>query len=157
MLAAEHEPHRLLQLLTIDESELERLPSLSQVRVLAIHDDKLLLVFDRQRQRWQLPGSALSLHETAQTCALRALREETGNDCRPDQLRFVCAYELRLDPIEHGGLFTLSVEHIPAFLPNPGIGANLWWGGSALSHPLDAVDHELVTAFHDHARRGTPE
>ncbi|CAO5185508.1 hypothetical protein FAIPA1_50097 [Frankia sp. AiPs1] len=41
-------------------------------------DGRLLLVFDRRRQRWELPGGMIDAGETPRQAAIRELREESG-------------------------------------------------------------------------------
>lgn len=152
MLAENQEGHRLIRLLEVSEAELEGMTALTHSRVVARHDDKVLLVFERNRQRWALPGGARNPGEAPRHCAVRELREESSNDCPPEQLRYVAGFELRTAPTpvqpepetQYGALYEVMVDHIAAFLPNEEIGANLWWGGSELSHELDAIDRRLV-------------
>jgi len=151
-LAQNQEGHRLVRLLDVLESQLTDLPSLTHARVIARHEEKLLLVFDRHKQSWQLPGGAIEAGESARACAARELREESGHDRDPSRLRFISAFELLLQPtrfipnvhLQYGALFEATVQHIAAFIPNEEIAATLWWDGGALSHHLDAIDRKLI-------------
>ena len=152
MLAENQEGHRLVQLLDSSEQALAELSNLTNARLVARHDDRILLVFDRRTQRWQLPGGAIEPGETARACAARELHEESSNDCDPAKLRFLFAFELflygtRFDShlrTEHGALYEVSIHHIASFIPNEEIGATLWWSGSELSHELDGIDRKLI-------------
>src|SRR5687768_12083108 len=152
MLAENQEGHRLVRLLETPEAELLGMPKLTHARVVARHDEKVLLVFERNKQRWALPGGARNPGEAPRHCAARELREESSNDCPAESLRFVTAFELHLAPTrlqaephtEYGALYEVKIEHVAAFLPNEEIGANLRWGGSELSHELDAIDRRLA-------------
>lgn len=152
MLAENQEGHRLVRLLDGSEQELARLDNLTHARLVARNDDKVLLVFDRHAQRWQLPGGALEPGETARACAARELREESSNDCEPERLRFLFAFELflygtRFHPeprSESGALFEVSIHHVAPFIPTEEIGATLWWSGTQLSHELDGIDQKLI-------------
>jgi 8-oxo-dGTP diphosphatase len=152
MLAENSEGHQLLRLLPMREQELGELRPLTHARVIARHHGKVLLVFERARRRWELAGGALNPGETARHGAARELREESSNDCRPEELRFVTAFELALAPThavrephtEYGALYEVEIEHIAAFLPTDEISATLWWQGSELSHELDAIDRKLI-------------
>jgi 8-oxo-dGTP diphosphatase len=152
MLAENQEGHRLVRLLETSEAELEGMPEWTHSRVVARHEEKVLLVFERNKQRWALPGGARNAGETPRHCAVRELREESSNDCPAENLRFLTAFELHLAPTrlqaephtEYGALYEVAVDQIAAFLPNEEIGANLWWGGSELSHELDGIDRRLA-------------
>jgi 8-oxo-dGTP diphosphatase len=152
MLAQNQDGHALVRMLSVPEAELSSLPALTHARVVARHDGKVLLVFDRRDQRWQLAGGGLERAENARECAVRELREESSNDCSESDLRYLGAFELHvaatsLNPeahVEYGALFEVDVPLVAAFLPNEEIGATLWWNGSELSHELDAIDRKLI-------------
>lgn len=152
MLAENQEGHRLVRLLDAAEATLPSLGNVTHARVVARHDDKVLLVFDRHSQRWQLPGGAIEPGESARVSAARELKEESSNECEVAQLRFLFSYELflfgtRFDPdprAEVGALFEVAVHHVASFIPNEEIGATLWWSGSELSHELDGIDRQLI-------------
>lgn len=152
MLAENSEGHRLLRLLPVPEEELSSLAPVTHARVVARHHGKVLLVFERDRRRWELAGGALNPGETPRHGAARELREESSNDCRPEVLRYVGAFELALAPThavpephtEYGALYEVEIEHIAAFIPTEEISATLWWQGSELSHELDAIDRKLI-------------
>ncbi|RYZ02350.1 MAG: NUDIX domain-containing protein [Myxococcales bacterium] len=152
MLAENQEGHRLVRLLDGAEGELPGLGNLTHARLVARHDERVLLVFDRRTQRWQLPGGAIEAGETARVCAARELREESSNECSPDSLRFLFGFELflygtRFDQhprTELGALFEVPIHHLASFIPTEEIGATLWWSGSELSHELDGIDAQLI-------------
>lgn len=152
MLAQNQDGHALVRMLSVPEAELYSLVGLTHARVVARHEGKVLLVFDRRDQRWQLAGGGLERAESARECAARELREESSNDCAEAALRYLGAFELHvaatpLNPeahVEYGALFEVDVPLVAAFLPNEEIGATLWWNGSELSHELDAIDRKLI-------------
>lgn len=152
MLAENQEGHRLVRLLDGSETSLPSLGNVTHARVVARHDDRVLLVFDRHTQRWQLPGGAIEPGESARACAARELKEESSNEIEADRLRFLFSFELFLygtrfnaDPrAEVGALFEVEIHHIVSFIPNEEIGATLWWSGSELSHELDGIDRQLI-------------
>lgn len=152
MLAENQEGHQLVRLLQIPEQGLTGMARLTHTKVVTMHQDKVLLVFDRRRQRWQLPGGALEPNETVRACAVRELHEESSNTCFESELSFSCAYELLVGPTrfnpdtrtEFGALYEVTIEHIAAFIPTEEIGATLWWNGAELSHELDGIDRKLI-------------
>jgi 8-oxo-dGTP diphosphatase len=152
MLAENQEGHRLLRFVPVAEQDLSDLTGLSHTRVVARYANKVLLVFERDAHRWELAGGAMNPGEKPRVCAARELREESSNDCRPEQLRFVGVFEVLLAPsrvstephTEYGALYEVELERVAAFIPTDEISATLWWDGSELSHELDAIDRKLV-------------
>jgi 8-oxo-dGTP diphosphatase len=152
MLAVNQTGHALARVLRVPEQELGTLAGLTHAKVIARHDDKVLLVFDRHDQRWQLAGGAIEAKESARECAARELHEESSNECSPAELRFLYAFELLVGPTrfnpethtEFGALFEVDIRLIASFIPDEEIGATLWWNGSELSHELDGIDRKLI-------------
>lgn len=152
MLAQNQEGHQLVRLLELPEAALAGIQGLTHAKVVTSHEGKILLVFDRGRHRWQLPGGALEPNETIRACAVRELHEESSNACFEEELTFTFAYELLVGPTrfnpetrtELGALYEVEIEHIASFIPTEEIGATLWWSGAELSHELDGIDRKLI-------------
>jgi 8-oxo-dGTP diphosphatase len=152
MLAENQDGHRLVRLLETNEASLTGVENLTHAKLVARHDERVLLVFDRRSQRWQLPGGALEAGESPRACAVRELREESSHECDEAAPRFVFSFELflygtRFDQhprSEVGALFEVPIHHVASFIPTEEIGATLWWSGSELSHELDGIDRQLI-------------
>gem|GEM_PF-1470254 len=105
-------------------------------------DGRLLLVFDRYRQCWELPGGRIEAGETAREAAVRELREETGY--QPAAIvfagfaRFTLGAERRS---EYAAVYAAHAAPRGLFLPNEEIAAITWWDGAAplpgRSQPMD--------------------
>ncbi|MBC6457244.1 NUDIX hydrolase [Actinomadura sp. HBU206391] len=94
------------------------------------HGDRLLIVFDRFRQRWELPGGMIDPGETPRQAARRELREEAGIDV-PD-LTFAGYARFVLGPErcpEYAALYTAEATPGDGFVPNDEISAICWWDG----------------------------
>ncbi|KAB8184275.1 NUDIX domain-containing protein [Microbispora catharanthi] len=96
------------------------------------HLDRLLLVFNRYRQCWELPGGLIDPGETPRQAAVRELREESG--LRAEDLtfagyaRFVLGAERRM---EYAAVYALRVPGPHGgFVPNAEIAAIGWWDGT---------------------------
>ncbi|MFD0685499.1 NUDIX hydrolase [Actinomadura fibrosa] len=115
--------------------------------------DRLLLVFNRFRQCWELPGGVIDPGETPRQAAARELVEETGH-APAGRLRFVGFARFTLAPdqrTEHGALFTGHAEDVSrSFRPNDEIAAIRWWNRREPPperlHPLDAYLADLSSA-----------
>jgi 8-oxo-dGTP diphosphatase len=99
------------------------------------HDDRILLVFDRFRQSWELPGGRIDPGETPRQAAVRELREETGLQIEglffAGYARFVLGAERRE---EYAAIYVACLTETPdteisGFVPNGEISAICWWDG----------------------------
>ncbi|GAA2454151.1 NUDIX hydrolase [Streptomyces macrosporus] len=93
------------------------------------HAGRVLLVFDRFRRRWELPGGLIEAGETPRAAAVRELLEESGQ--RPDRPpRFVGWAAFLLGPdrrAEYGALFTGRTAAPRPFRANEEIADVHWW------------------------------
>lgn len=121
------------------------------------HEDRLLLVLNRHRQCWELPGGLIDPGETPYEAAIRELREETGLECR--DLALVGYARFRLGGpdgrTEYGALYRADArpgEH--RFTPNEEISAIRWWDGTEpLAERAQPIDLTLAELAKDAARR----
>ncbi|MFF4693458.1 NUDIX domain-containing protein [Streptomyces sp. NPDC001307] len=93
------------------------------------HAGRVLMVFDRFRQSWELPGGMIESEETPRQAATRELLEETGQS--PDTpLRFVGYAGFVLAPdqrAEYAALFAGRITNPRGFRANDEISATCWW------------------------------
>ncbi|WP_407555104.1 NUDIX hydrolase [Streptomyces sp. Pv4-95] len=93
------------------------------------HGDRVLMVFDRFRQSWELPGGRIDPGESPRRAAARELLEETGH-APAGRLRFAGYAGFTLAPdrrAEYGALFTGHSAGLREFEPNDEIAAIRWW------------------------------
>ncbi|TDC83038.1 NUDIX hydrolase [Actinomadura sp. 7K507] len=108
-------------------------------------DRRLLLVFNRYRQCWELPGGMIDPGETPRQAAVRELHEEAG--IHMESLTFVGYARFTLGTeqrTEYAALYTApATPHDGHFTPNEETTAICWWDGAqpltGRLHPLDAI------------------
>ncbi|MFF5515341.1 NUDIX hydrolase [Streptomyces coeruleorubidus] len=109
--------------------------------------DRVLMVFDRFRQGWELPGGLIEPGESPRRAAARELLEESGQT-PGEPLRFVGYPRFRLAPdqrVEYGALFSGRCAEAVAFRPNEEIEAIWWWDlREALPGRVQPLDAHLA-------------
>ncbi|MFD7136480.1 NUDIX hydrolase [Streptomyces sp. NPDC059894] len=111
------------------------------------HADRVLMVFDRFRQGWELPGGRIEEGETPRQAATRELLEESGQE--PDgPLRFIGYAGFVLAPdrrAEYAALFAGRATSPRDFQPNEEIAAVRWWDlREALPARVQLLDAHLA-------------
>lgn len=135
VLAVDQHGNRLMSLTSGNEHALPEDAPVPLALVALWHDERVLMVFDRFRQQWELPGGGIEPGETPRQAALRELAEETGQS--PDgPLRFLGYPRFALKPAlrtEYAALFTGHTSAPREFQANDEIAATCWWD---LEQPL---------------------
>ncbi|SDS44399.1 NUDIX domain-containing protein [Microlunatus soli] len=115
--------------------------------VIVERDDAVLLVHDRWKDRWELPGGGREPGETVRQTAVRELVEETG--VRSDALVLAGVARYVLQPDERRERLavyrtTIADDPVPGFAPNEEIAAVRWWRPGDQLDRLDTLDAALV-------------
>ncbi|MFF3350496.1 NUDIX hydrolase [Streptomyces sp. NPDC002779] len=111
------------------------------------HADRVLMVFDRFRQVWELPGGRIEEGESPRQAAARELLEESGQV--PDgPLRFIGYAGFVLAPdqrAEYAALFAGRTTEIQGFQATEEIAAIRWWNlQEALPGRVQTLDAYLA-------------
>jgi 8-oxo-dGTP diphosphatase len=113
------------------------------------YDRHLLLVFDRFRQQWELPGGRIDPGETPHQAATRELQEESG--LRLPTLALAGYARFRLATPPHDEYAAVYTGHTTArhhdFTPNQEISAIRWWDTTG-PPPRDTQILDAVLARH---------
>lgn len=93
------------------------------------HEGKVLMVYERERECWELPGGGIEPGESPRAAAVRELWEETAQLLEPGELRFVGHTRTALGTsgrVLYGGVFTAHTDRPRAFAPNNEVSAVHW-------------------------------
>lgn len=153
MLAQDECGNELLELRRLPEHDLGTLTPLTHACVVARRADGcLLMVFDRWKQQWELPGGAIEPGEEPRNAAVRELREEANASASPASLTFLGAIVLRVGPnrhderphVEFGALYAVAEPRSGPFVPDDEIAAVLWWNGRDEIGAIGTFDRALL-------------
>lgn len=138
-------------LLTFDrgrEEDLDRLdpsvPLTASLVVLRSGED-CLMVFNRRRQAWELPGGMIDPGESPRAAGLRELHEESGQ--RPDTLAFGGVARTWFAPQQRHEYVAIYAGRIAAplpFAPNDEMSHSVWWTPGEDLADLNPIDGALA-------------
>ena len=108
--------------------------------------DECLMVFNRYRQAWELPGGMLDPGESAREAAIRELAEESGQ--RADSLDLAGVAKIRVAPddrLEYLAIYRGELDSPQPFTPNDEMSAATWWNPTEPLTGLLPIDAALAT------------
>lgn len=102
----------------------------------------VVLVFNRYRQVWELPGGIIDAGESAAECARRELAEEAGCDGQALEWRGLVEVEDR--GRRFGAVFSCTVAAVPAQMRNEEIDGIVVWTPRSTVQPVGESDQALL-------------
>jgi 8-oxo-dGTP diphosphatase len=105
-----------------------------------------LMVFNRFRRAWELPGGMIDPGESAREAAVRELAEESGQ--RADSLDFAGVAKIQVAPdnrLEYLATYRGQIALPQPFTPNAEMSAATWWNPTEPLPDLFPIDAVLAT------------
>ena len=113
--------------------------------VLARNSDGVVLVFNRWRKVWELPGGLIDAGESPREGVSRELLEEAG--CTARNLRWLGLVEVADTARHFGAVFACDVDDVPASFSSDEIGGIAVWRPDSHPQPLGHCDAVLLNRF----------
>lgn len=109
------------------------------------YKDTTLLVYDRYKNRWEVPGGKIEPGETPRICILRELKEETGQVPNNIQLEGVMqVYVKGKKQVVYGALYSGHQDVLMPFTENSEISQITYWNGHSDIGYIDEIDQKLT-------------
>ena len=105
----------------------------------------VVLVYNRYRHVWELPGGLIDTGESPGDAALRELAEEAG--CVPHGVEWLGVVEVDDGGTHFGAVFACDVQNVPATIDTAEIGGVTFWRSDGRPHPLARCDEALLEAL----------
>lgn len=104
-----------------------------------------LLVHDRYKNRWEVPGGKIEPGETPYMCILRELQEETGQMPTSLQLEGVMQiYTKEKNHVVYGALYSGNQDVVMPFKENSETSKIIYWDGLSDIGYIDEIDQKLT-------------
>jgi 8-oxo-dGTP pyrophosphatase MutT (NUDIX family) len=107
----------------------------------------VLMIFDRWRRHWELPGGMREPGETARQAAVRELAEETGIHTTDLVFAALAEFDLRSPTRrEYLAVYRTGLRHAPQLVVNDEAADFRWWDPrSPLFDGLNPLDAEIAS------------
>jgi 8-oxo-dGTP diphosphatase len=129
----------------VDEERHAQIAVPSFAVVIARASSGVVLVFNRYRQVWELPGGLIDANESPRVAVARELLEEAG--CVANGLAWLALVEVEDGSTHHGALYRCNVESVPDSFESEEIGGIAFWQPGDHPQPLGETDRALLQRF----------
>lgn len=138
--------YRLVEIKPCTDKEIpEGCNPLTRSLIVARKGKEILLVLNRRRHEWELPGGVIEADEEPRECAIREFNGETGQDPWYLELRAVFRLESRRAVrYEWGALFECKLGDLKLFVPDQEIARLEVWNTARKMEGLNPIDRELA-------------
>ena len=141
-----------LEFLDIEEEQLDSWElddPLTHALIVVKCQGKYLLMYNKWRNNWELPGGVIEEGETAKECVIRELFEETNQTI--DDVDFKGLMKFRLQPsfhgperTEYGVLYSGQLSRLEGFVENDEAMSIILWDGVLEIGAIAEIDKKLI-------------
>ena len=139
---------RLARFVTLHPVREENHAALGNLRfavVLALAPGGIVLVFNRYRKVWELPGGLVDPGDTPRTCAMRELREEAG--CEGGAMTWLGVVEVHDGESHLGAVYSCHLDADPGEFASDETTGVFLWTPLGSPKPLGESDAALLSRF----------
>lgn len=137
---------RLMEIIPCTENDIPRgCNPLTRAMVVARREKEVILVLDKGKHVWRLPGGVIEGDESPRDCIVREYTEETGQD--PWYLEFFGVFRLEYRAggrMEYGALFECKFADLRPFVPGREVAKLEVWSQSKRLEGIDPINRELA-------------
>jgi 8-oxo-dGTP diphosphatase len=126
----------------VTEEEHARIGALEFAVVIAHSGDGDILVYNRYRHVWELPGGLIDAGESARLTAQRELAEEAG--CASGEFEWLGVVEVDDGRRHFGAVFGCDVTDVPDAMDTEEIGGIAFWRRGDHPQPIGDSDRALL-------------
>ena len=147
-LASDAFGNHLLEIVEVSEEAASEYSPITDSIIMAEHQDRVLMVFHRQRRYWELPGGGIEIDETPKDCAIRELLEETNQAVTSVNFRALIKIWVATDrTTAYNAIFSVILSSIEDFNPNEEVERIMLWDGREELEEMSSIDRKLVEFF----------
>ncbi len=120
---------------------------ISHSLVIIKNDKGFLLVWDKWKQSWELPGGSREGNESPLMCAVREVYEETNQDIVLIKLNGIMKFIFPDEKVSYGCLYSAKISSLREFNENSEIGKIILWDKDEEIGLIDDIDRKLLDYY----------
>ena len=118
--------------------------------VVTEHEGKLLLVFNRKRNEWELPSGHVETGESLRDCAIRELFEESGQSVNSLDFNGLAKVRRSDGNITFLAIYSASLSIISVFQANEEIAMDTYWDFRSNIGYINEIDQYIAELVINH-------